>query len=99
MKKKLIFPAVLMMTLGIAGFGLCGAVADDVGVVVYEAKNGDVTFDHGAHSEMIDCAKCHQEDPPEKIEITRETAHAEACVDCHKEMEAGPVKCAECHVR
>jgi hypothetical protein len=99
MKKQIIYSVALMLTFGFAAFGICGSEANGPGVVVYEAKNGNVTFDHAGHAEALECAKCHAEDPPEAIEITRETAHAAACKDCHEQMQAGPVKCAECHIR
>jgi hypothetical protein len=96
--KKIFYSTALLMSFAFAGFGVCNAMADHPGVIVYEAKNGKVTFNHAGHAERLDCAKCHQQDPPEKIEISRETAHSTACQDCHKQMQ-GPVKCAECHVK
>lgn len=99
MKKKTVCSIItIMLTFGFAGVGIC-ADKTGPGLVVYEAKNGNVTFNHATHAERIECAKCHQQDPPEKIKITRETAHAEACRGCHEQMQAGPVKCAECHIK
>ena len=33
---------------------------------------------------------------PAKIEIDRNSAHKDACKDCHKEQ-GGPTKCNDCH--
>lgn len=64
--------------------------------VVLEAKNGNVTFNHRAHQERADCASCHQQTPPEKIELDMDSAH-ELCRGCHRESGAGPTKCTDCH--
>ena len=66
--------------------------------VTLEAKNGNITFNHQAHSQLTDCQTCHGEGTPGAIELGRDRGH-ELCMGCHKEMGAGPVKCAECHVR
>ncbi|HKL27014.1 MAG TPA: cytochrome c3 family protein [Desulfuromonadales bacterium] len=86
--KKLI---VLLMVLTLAGTGVALAAE----TVVYENAKGDVTFDHKAHSEKLDCAQCH-EGTPAKIEIDKKAAHGASCKDCHKEMGA-PTKCNDCH--
>jgi predicted CXXCH cytochrome family protein len=64
--------------------------------VVFEAKNGNVTFPHQAHGEREDCTSCHEQTPPEKLELTQESAH-KLCRGCHEERGAGPVKCLDCH--
>jgi ribosomal protein S27AE len=97
MKKKF-HATALMMLFSFAGFGVASVMADHPDEIVYQAKNGNVTFNHATHAERLECGKCHQQDPPEKIEINREAAHGPACQDCHKQMQ-GPVKCAECHVK
>lgn len=66
--------------------------------VTLEAKNGNITFNHQAHSQLTDCQTCHGEGTPGAIELGRDRGH-ELCMGCHKEMGGGPVKCAECHVR
>jgi hypothetical protein len=66
--------------------------------ITLTAKNGNVTLPHAQHAAMIDCGTCHGEGPPGAIEFDRESAHA-LCIGCHQERGAGPVKCAECHVR
>jgi hypothetical protein len=93
MKKSLLLSAAFAMVLG---FGVAGAVAAGPETVVYEAKNGNVTFDHKAHGERLgDCAKCH-EGTPAKIAIDKDAAHGAACKDCHASS-TGPTKCGDCH--
>jgi hypothetical protein len=93
MKKSLLLSAAFAMVLGAA----ISAIAGPPGVVVYDKpKNGAVTFDHGKHSGKMECAKCHQQTPPEKIEINKDAAHGAACKDCHT-AQGGPTKCGDCH--
>lgn len=84
---------VMLMVLVFVGVGI--AIAADS--VVYEASQGKVTFNHKAHAEKLknDCSKCHQ-GKPAKIAISKDVAHKELCVKCHKEM-GGPSKCGDCH--
>jgi hypothetical protein len=45
------------------------------------------------------CAECHEADEIEDSEIKkRADAFHLQCINCHKENEAGPEKCASCHV-
>ncbi|WP_305046908.1 cytochrome c3 family protein [Geoalkalibacter sp.] len=64
-------------------------------VVVYEARNGKVTFDHAVHAKAADCAACHAVMPPAKIELDKDSAH-QLCTGCHKEMGV-PSSCTDCH--
>ena len=64
--------------------------------VTLEAKNGNVTFNHKAHLALAECAACHGEGTPGKVDYDWDTAHM-ICMDCHKEKGAGPVRCGECH--
>lgn len=83
---------VMLMVLVFVGAGV--AVAADT--VVYEAKQGKVTFNHKAHADKLkDCAKCHQ-GTPAKIDVTKEGAHKDTCKSCHQQM-GGPTKCGDCH--
>lgn len=68
------------------------------GVIVYQARNGNVTFDHELHIKVASCNQCHQVMPPQKIVLDQASAH-KLCIDCHKEMSAGPATCAGCHIR
>lgn len=63
--------------------------------VTYENSKGTVTFNHKAHSDKMDCAKCH-EGTPAKITVDKNAAHGAVCKDCHK-AEGGPTKCNDCH--
>ncbi len=87
--------AIVLATAFSAGIAM-GAVAADV--YTYQAKNGNVTFDHTMHAGKLDCAKCHT-GTPAKIEINRDFAHGIGCKGCHEEMKAGPTRCNECHKR
>lgn len=66
--------------------------------VVLTAKNGDVTFYHAKHAARVDCKICHGPGTPVAIDLDRDSAH-KLCRGCHEEQGAGPVKCAECHVK
>jgi hypothetical protein len=45
------------------------------------------------------CADCHEADEIEDSETTKRVdAFHMQCINCHKENEAGPEKCAACHV-
>ena len=83
----------LIVALMLVGFTFSVAYAADM--VTYEAKNGNVSFDHKMHSEAFSCDKCH-EGTPGPMEIDKSAAHGAACKDCHK-AENGPTKCNECH--
>lgn len=87
MKKMLAIALLLAFTAGIA-------IASDT--VVMKAKNGDVTFNHKAHSGIMDCKGCHGEGKPGKVDVDKDAAHA-MCKDCHVKKSAGPTKCGECH--
>jgi predicted aldo/keto reductase-like oxidoreductase len=85
--KKLIIAVMLV------AFAFTLAYAADT--VTYESKKGNVTFNHKAHSDKIDCAVCH-EGTPAKIAIDKKAAHGDACKACHKK-DGGPTKCNDCH--
>lgn len=71
------------------------AVVAADGVYTFEAKNGNVTFDHSMHKKAIgNCSKCH-EGAPGPMEVDKSVGHG-LCKDCHKEMN-GPTKCNACH--
>jgi predicted CXXCH cytochrome family protein len=63
--------------------------------LVLEAKNGNVSFSHQKHA-AIDCSTCHQGTPGKIPDFGKDKAHA-LCIGCHKERNAGPTKCGECH--
>lgn len=89
--KRLIAAAAL--TLFTASLGLA---ADTISL---PAKNGNVSFPHKKHQELLkDCKACHaQAGAPGKIaDLAKDWAH-KTCKGCHDEKKAGPTKCGECH--
>jgi len=85
--KKLLVVAILI------SFAATFAYAADV--VTFEAKNGNVTFDHKAHGEKLGCDACH-EGTPAKIAIDKNIAHKKVCKVCHKEKGVS-TSCKTCH--
>ena len=66
-------------------------------VVIYPASMGQVTFSHGTHAARSACGKCHTTDPPQKIAIDKESAHA-LCKGCHQVSGGNaPTACTGCH--
>ncbi len=86
---KRILAGVMMVA-----FAATTAVAADT--VVMKAKNGDVTFNHKAHSASGDCKACHGEGTPGKLTLGKDAAH-KLCKGCHEAKKQGPMKCGECH--
>jgi hypothetical protein len=86
------FFVAVVLTLAFAA----SALAADT--VVFPAKNGNVTFNHKAHSSRLECKVCHGTGAPSKIAIDKEKAHS-LCRGCHAEKQAGPTKCGDCHKR
>lgn len=80
-------------------------------VVVFEPKNGKVTFNHSRHAESYSCKDCHHKteegSTPKKCNTCHEKTftafHSKSsvysCVGCHKEAGAGPgyTPCSGCH--
>lgn len=56
--------------------------------VVYTPRRGTVTFTHGKHAKLAECASCHHESKPEKPF----TAPREKCSACHTTPATEPVK-------
>ncbi len=85
--------AALALTIFCAGF----AAAADNTVVVLQAKNGNVTFPHKKHQDMMKCTACHESEAGGKIAaLGKDWAH-KTCKGCHEEKKQGPTKCGECH--
>ncbi len=88
--KKMV--TALALTLAFA----VNAMAADV--ITLPAKNGNVSFPHKKHQEMLkDCKKCHEKGPGKIAGFGKELAHAKGCKGCHEEGKKGPTKCGECH--
>jgi cytochrome c2 len=92
MKKLAALVAVLFATVAFA-------VAAPTAPSVLEAKQGNVTYNHGKHA-ALKCESCHKgQATPGKIgKIAKDDAH-KMCLDCHKAEKKGPQKCAECHIK
>ncbi len=86
----------LVVTLIAVSFLAAGSLALASDMVTLTAKNGNVTFNHKAHQDKMECKVCHGEGTPAKIELDKDKAHA-LCKDCHTTKGAGPTKCNECH--
>jgi hypothetical protein len=57
------------------------------------------TLSEGEYENAEACSACH--DPDEGTEDTPklEDAFHRQCIGCHQQFGAGPVECAQCHVR
>lgn len=62
---------------------------------VFEAKFGNITFNHLSHVDA-DCVACHGA-INENEGMDKAFGHG-FCKDCHKANE-GPTKCKECHIK
>jgi cytochrome c553 len=83
--------AAVALTIFTAG----AALAADV--ITLPAKNGNVTFAHKKHQELVkDCKVCHEKGAGKIEGFGKEMAH-KSCKGCHEEKKAGPTKCGECH--
>ena len=88
--KKMV--TALALTLAFA----VNAMAADV--ITLPAKNGNVSFPHKKHQEVLkDCKKCHEKGPGKIQGFGKDLAHAKGCKSCHEEGKKGPTKCGECH--
>ena len=86
---KRILAGVLMVAFAAS----MAAAADSV---TMNAKNGNVTFDHKAHSAANECKVCHGDAAPGKLTLGKDAAH-KLCKGCHDAKKQGPTKCGECH--
>lgn len=78
--------------------GSVSAMAAGPESITLNAKNGNVTFAHKKHQELVkgDCKTCHEK-APGKIEGFGKDAAHKLCKGCHETKKAGPTKCGECH--
>jgi opacity protein-like surface antigen len=61
------------------------------------AKNGNITFHHKMHQDMLkDCKICHEKGPGKIEGFGKDFAH-KTCKGCHADKGKGPTKCSECH--
>jgi hypothetical protein len=73
------------------------AAARPPATIVLPASNGNVTFPHDAHQQMLKgCDNCHAAGPGKIAGLGKEWAHT-TCRGCHGSMKAGPTACKDCH--
>jgi len=65
-------------------------------ILVLENKKGNISFSHKTHIDSVECAKCHGTEAPGLIALGKKNGH-DLCQGCHKENNAGPTKCGDCH--
>ena len=87
--KRLVAAAILT--------AFCAGSALAADVITLSAKNGNVSFPHKKHQELLkDCKVCHEKGPGKIEGFGKDWAHKN-CKGCHAEKKAGPTKCGECH--
>ena len=88
MKRIIAAAALIIVTAGMA-------LAADT--ITLPAKNGDISFPHKKHQELLkDCKTCHEKGPGKIEGFGKDWAHR-TCKACHETKKMGPTKCAECH--
>ncbi|MDX1632895.1 MAG: cytochrome c3 family protein [Thermoanaerobaculia bacterium] len=64
-------------------------------------KQENLTPETADEMEVEACSSCHldpEDEAPSMREMSiRKNPFHVGCIDCHKEQEAGPTKCADCH--
>jgi hypothetical protein len=55
------------------------------------------TLEEG-ETEASACIECHEPQSDDPSVPKRSDAFHQQCINCHKEIEAGPQECASCHV-
>lgn len=103
--KKLVVMLAVFAVVSIAAYAVASAPAE----VVFEAKNGNVTFNHEAHVATGDCASCHHTGEMSSCRSCHDGTAASStkaprgdfhtfCIDCHKGADMKGT-CNECHKR
>lgn len=65
--------------------------------VQLQASQGEVTFPHRKHQDMLkDCSTCHGLQPGKIAGMGKTWAH-NTCRGCHGESARAPVQCIGCH--
>jgi flavoprotein len=66
-------------------------------ILSFPSKNGNVTFNHKKHTEMLrECRNCHEKSPGKIANFGKDYAH-KTCKGCHEVRGVGATKCAACH--
>ena len=95
MKKRLALVAVMAVVVGTFAAGMYFAEEKaPPKEIVFETKNGPVTFDHAKHAERVsnDCKTCHP------AVFKQEKGDLGYKAGMHKTAEAAKSSCAACHV-
>ncbi len=75
-------------------------------IVTLESSMGNVALSHKKHTTSVTCDKCHHNgiDQPKcnnchtkDSKVNAMSAFHKNCIDCHKEKQAGPTGCTDCH--
>lgn len=86
---------VFLLTMAVGGWlGLAAQEPKPPQKLVFEAKMGNVTFDHAAHAKRVkgDCKVCH-----EKLFQQSAKAPLNFKAAMHKTAETGKTSCGACH--
>jgi cytochrome c553 len=106
MKKLLTLCVTLILVSSVATVVI--ATTNGPPEIKFTPKMGTVTLDHTAHQALTDCATCHHTGEYAQCKSCHgvdpnapaaKVAFHNLCKDCHKEMNKGPSKCKECHVK
>ena len=104
MKKK--FLAILTVAIfALPVVLIASGPKGDLKVTKIGDKRGPAIYSHPKHEAagVKECKQCHHKgsvnDPCAKCHkgIEGQKAIHKSCVDCHKKMSKGPVKCNDCH--
>ncbi len=88
----------LLMTIALISIGFNAMANNGPDVVKLENQKGTITFNHKMHQEKLgDCAKCHTNTPPQKIDVGSMKAGHALCKDCHSKTDKAMGMCGFCH--
>ena len=106
MKKLFVLLTAMLVVSSIATVVV--ATSNGPTEIKYSPKMGEVTFDHLTHQGRADCATCHHTGDYNQCKSCHgsdnkapksKDAYHKLCVNCHKELQKGPSKCKECHIK
>ncbi len=72
-------------------------IAKAADTMIFQAKNGNITFNHKHHTDFLkDCKNCHDKNPGKIANFGKDYAH-KTCKGCHEVRGMGPTRCGLCH--
>ncbi|PLX94040.1 MAG: hypothetical protein C0619_03565 [Desulfuromonas sp.] len=105
MKKMLI----MLIATTVVAVGAISVLADNKGPeqITLDASMGAVNFNHAEHQNRTDCTTCHHQGEftschschDGKVAPKAKKVLHDTCKGCHQEMQSGPTKCKECHIK